>query len=733
VRTVRSMRARSLVLGMIFAILVANLCLPINAVHARVQDISITKLVDELHYRETFFVITSNENTYHIIVRANITEVGSETLIDLSATLLNPHNATIIASAAIPDTLLDHPFVGQVEAIHFHISEEYVENLVYLILPVVLIIAIVAQVYLILENIAVTALLTLLNMAPFVWASVPFVLLGMLINDSNKDDTGTHTWWPHPEDDLHLGSFDWYIPYLPLDYHWNLAWNGHYYVATSWNWWEIQKHNVYAPWPFNWLVLFSYFDLHWVRSRDETPPPKRRPIASFEWSPNQPIVGEDVVFTSTSFDPDGIIVTNHWWLGDGNEAATVNFTHIYTDVGNYSVTLEVTDNDGLTANVTQPVSIKPLEEARLRVFPDRLEIRVPNGQSRSTEFAASESLNQLDLLGVSFSASDFGNPDNHTISGGNVTFDMNQISITKGTYVNVTATFFAPLGLPIGWYNGNISVSSQNGGNASVFVALYIFGPPIANFTWDPPVPEVGEPVTFNASSSVPSGSPITKHYWDFGDGNVATSANPTFEYTYASYGSRNVTLIVEDAEGLNDTIWKIVHVLRHDVSVVDVAPDRTWTYQGYSVNINVTVGDLGDFDETVVVRLYYNITAGKQIGMQTVDLHSGENKTLMFLWDTTDAPYCHNYTITAVAEIVADFNMTDNMLESSVRVKVRILGDLNGDGYVGVDDIFDAGQYFGTEPGHPRWNVGADLNLDNYVGIDDIFTIASQFGQGCP
>jgi hypothetical protein len=74
-------------------------CLPINVAHATVQNIAVTKLIDDSDHKKTLFVITTDENTYHIIVEANITKAGNETLIQLSATLFNPQNETITASA----------------------------------------------------------------------------------------------------------------------------------------------------------------------------------------------------------------------------------------------------------------------------------------------------------------------------------------------------------------------------------------------------------------------------------------------------------------------------------------------------------------------------------------------------------------------------------------------------------------------------------------------------------
>jgi hypothetical protein len=131
------------------------------------------------------------------------------------------------------------------------------------------------------------------------------------------------------------------------------------------------------------------------------------------------------------------------------------------------------------------------------------------------------------------------------------------------------------------------------------------------------------------------------------------------------------------------------VEVLWHDVAVVNVVCDRTWVYQGHSVNINATVRDEGDFAENVTVTLYYNITANKIIGTQNnITLFPGQNQTLFFVWDTTGVEYCHNYTIAAVATIAfVDNDPMDNTLTDG-KIEVRILGDLNGDGVVDGSDI---------------------------------------------
>jgi len=169
-----------------------------------------------------------------------------------------------------------------------------------------------------------------------------------------------------------------------------------------------------------------------------------------------------------------------------------------------------------------------------------------------------------------------------------------------------------------------------------------------------------------------------------------------------------------------------------HDVAVTSVNASRAWVYQGFSTPINVTVINNGDFVEDVDVTFYYNITSNDMIGTQTITLSPGQNQTIVFIWNTAGVPYCHNYTITAVADIPVDINPAGNTLDGG-KIKVRILGDLNGDGTVDLKDVYQVALAFGTAPGDARWNVDADINDDGQINVRDYYTVCRNFGKSCP
>jgi OOP family OmpA-OmpF porin len=74
-----------------------------------------------------------------------------------------------------------------------------------------------------------------------------------------------------------------------------------------------------------------------------------------------------VAFRGTGRDPDGKVVGYHWDFGDGSSSSDQNPSHVYNSAGTYTVTLRVTDDDGLTGSTSgqiQVASAKAAEPAR---------------------------------------------------------------------------------------------------------------------------------------------------------------------------------------------------------------------------------------------------------------------------------------------------------------------------------------------------------------------------------
>jgi PKD repeat protein len=86
----------------------------------------------------------------------------------------------------------------------------------------------------------------------------------------------------------------------------------------------------------------------------------QRPIASFAFSPGAPVVGQPVLFTSTSSDPDGTIIDQDWDLnGDGNfeNGSGATALRSFPAPGSYVVGLRVSDNEGQVAFYSNTVAV----------------------------------------------------------------------------------------------------------------------------------------------------------------------------------------------------------------------------------------------------------------------------------------------------------------------------------------------------------------------------------------
>jgi len=83
------------------------------------------------------------------------------------------------------------------------------------------------------------------------------------------------------------------------------------------------------------------------------------PIAHFGVSAAGPTtVGSSVSFdASTSSDPEGAISTYEWDFGDGSTATGPTVSHTFTEPGNATVTLAVTDSGGKSDTVTRTVRV----------------------------------------------------------------------------------------------------------------------------------------------------------------------------------------------------------------------------------------------------------------------------------------------------------------------------------------------------------------------------------------
>ena len=180
------------------------------------------------------------------------------------------------------------------------------------------------------------------------------------------------------------------------------------------------------------------------------------PVASFTYSPGSPVhTGEFISFDATSsYDPNGSIVSYEWDFGDGSTDSGVTVTHPYVDDGTYIVTLTVTDNDGVTDSKTITIEIVDVTKPVANAGSDRTVV-----EDTTVSFNAGASSDNVGIVSYEW---DFG--DGTTGTGLTVTHTYTQ----PGTY-SVLLTVRDAAG------NSNtdtitVTVKKRNGGGGDAVV-----------------------------------------------------------------------------------------------------------------------------------------------------------------------------------------------------------------------------------------------------------------------
>jgi len=131
--------------------------------------------------------------------------------------------------------------------------------------------------------------------------------------------------------------------------------------------------------------------------------------------------------------------------------------------------------------------------------------------------------------------------------------------------------------------------------------------PPSAYFYYYPRVPYVNEIIVFNASDSTPNGGNITSYEWVFGDSTQGQGV--VVNHTYTDPGEYNVTLIVTDYENLTGDFSGIVTILPLPLGAsIDVYSQRG----GNGLD---KPSDAFAPDECVIITAYYTYNGAPVAG----------------------------------------------------------------------------------------------------------------------
>ncbi|MBI1184119.1 PKD domain-containing protein [bacterium] len=312
------------------------------------------------------------------------------------------------------------------------------------------------------------------------------------------------------------------------------------------------------------------------------------PKASFTAS--NVCLGDDLSPTNKSSISSGSIAGWKWNFGDGNTATSKSPTNKYLSKGSYTIKLVATSDKGCKDSTTQNVAVDNVVKAGFNTS---------NICLGDTAFFTNTSSTSCG-----------------TVTGYKWTFGDGAASTTKEPfriYKNA------------GTYTVQLIVL-QSGGNADTITHDITVSPKpkvglFANSACE------GEQIQFQNLSTISSGS-IATYEWKFGDGKKSSDKNP--KYTYANYGSFNVTLVAVSSLGCIDSTTSKLDI--YEVPTVaftanDVCFGASVDFKNGSsistgsVNYNWNFGD--GFSSTQKEPIYKYAKAGTY----TVDLKVTSNK----------------------------------------------------------------------------------------------------------
>jgi len=160
------------------------------------------------------------------------------------------------------------------------------------------------------------------------------------------------------------------------------------------------------------------------------------------------------------------------------------------------------------------------------------------------------------------------------------------------------------------------------------------------------------------------------------------------------------------------------VQVKAHDVAVKGIVTSKTLVGQGFTVDIDVTVENEGDFTETLNVAVYANNTL---IELEELTLANRSRRTITITWNTSSWAKGNQTIKAVVAQVPDETDTLDNTFTYGI-VLVTVQGDVNGDKTV---DMFDILKIKYDRSGPPAGPGGYDPNVDiDYDGAIDVFDI---------
>lgn len=253
------------------------------------------------------------------------------------------------------------------------------------------------------------------------------------------------------------------------------------------------------------------------------------PTAGFIWSGGTITSLQDVIFSSTSTDPDGNVSSWQWDFGDGDVGSGPTVKNRFPTSGNYLVTLLVTDDDGASTMTSATITVTNARPVAIII-------------SQATV---------LSRVGMEFNESSF-DPDG-TLRSWQWDFGDGGTSFTR----SAVHAYERP-----GEYGVTLTVMDDQGAVGVAFKTVTVLNRP-PEIRLEVPEGEHGslEELSFSANATDPDGT-IVSYRWEMGDGTELSGASVTHAYLAPGNYTINLTCCDDDGGMASSTTWIMIHNL---------------------------------------------------------------------------------------------------------------------------------------------------------------------------